>query len=135
MPILRMVTFSESSLPRATDSCIMLGILLKISEISSSREYIFFSKPSILVGISPASFNNFLASFPAFLASAISLEILFLSARKLSTSPLSSRHFLSFSSARSTNFNLSVLNFFLIFSLTLSGFSRKNLISNMYSQK
>ena len=126
-------TFSESSLPIGTDGSIIFGISIILFRSSAST---CFSSSERAVIRSPSSATSaFTASASSFLPCAISapicLEILFLLARRSSTSPLISRFLLSSSMTSSTIGSFASWNLFRMFCLTTSGFSLTNLMSNM----
>ena len=128
-------TFSLSSFPIGTLGSIILGITIIISFTfswnsfscveSSSRRAAFLFTSSFL-----ASASSFL---PCAIKAPISLEIFFLEALRLSASCCALRALASSSITLSTNGSFSSWNLFFIFCLTISGFSLRNLISNIWS--
>ena len=133
-PNLSSSTFSLSSFPIGTDGSIIFGITIILFLISSA--VLFSSAVSSSILSFPAATFALISSASSFLPSFISPPIffdkLFFSARSDSTSFLILRFWSSNSITSSTNGSFLSWNLFLIFCLTISGFSLTNLISNIF---
>ncbi len=114
----------------------MTIILFRISSstVFSSAESSSMRAPSLATSSRMRSASSRLdGSFLAMpISLPISLEILLRFARSASTSCLISRFLLSSSMTSSTRTSFLSWNFFLMFSLTSSGFSRTNFISSIF---
>ena len=134
-PNLSTSTFSLSSLPIGTDGSIIFGMTIMFFRSSSSTSFSLVESSSILAPEAATCFFTSSASsfFPCPIKAPICFEILFLSARKASTSCLISLFSLSSSSTLSTSSSLLSWNLLRIFCFTISGFSLTNLISNILS--
>ena len=128
-------TFSLSSLPIGTLGSIIFGITIiifltfscnsfSLAESSSRRAALLFTSAFL------ASASSFL---PCAIKAPISFEIFFLDALSSSASCCVLRASASSAITSSTRGSLSSWNLFLIFCLTTSGFSLRNLISNICS--
>ncbi len=112
----------------------MLGITIMIFVIFSCN---WFSRTSSSASLlAPAATSAFLASasslLPCPIKAPISLDILFLAARRSSPSCLAFLFSRSSAITSSTRVSFSSWNFFLIFSFTSSGFSRRNFMSIIF---
>ena len=134
-PNLSSSTFSLSSLPIGTDGSIIFGIVIMISLIFSSTTFSLSLNSSIRSADAVTCFFTSSASsfLPCPIKAPICLDNLLRSARSAWTSCLISRFSLSSSITSSTKGNLRSWNLFLMFCFTTSGFSLKNLISNIFS--
>jgi len=113
----------------------MFGITIIFLRSSSSTSFSLAESSSIRAPDAATCFLTSSASsrFPCAISAPICLEVLFLSALRASTSCLISLFSLSSSITLSTSSSLLSWNLFLIFCLTISGFSLTNLMSNMFS--
>ena len=113
----------------------IFGIIIMIFFTFSWSSGSFFSNSAKCSAASATCFLTASASsfFPCAIKAPICLDSLFFSARRLSASCFTLRLSASNSITSSTRGSLLSWNLFLIFSFTTSGFSLKNLISNIMS--
>ena len=130
-PYFSFSTLQESSGPIGTDASMMFGIIIISSFTLALYSRSSSSSSARRAALAVTCSLTLLASsfLPSFMRAPISFDSLLRDARRSSASCWVARAFLSYSITSSTNGSLCSWNFFLMFSLTTSGFSRKNLIS------
>ena len=126
-------TFSVSSFPIGTDGSMIFGMVIISFFSFSSTSFSSIESASTRSAFSAiCRFSSSASSFfPWAIRPPICLEILFFSARSVSTSCLIALFLASSSNTSSTSGSFSSWNLFLIFCFTISGFVLTNFISNI----